>query len=248
MPVPNELTAPAAEGARELSGGLHTGDVLPVRPNFPFFFVFYPDSPGNWFIGEIEAGPGVPEADVGVWWLPALQKEPIHPGINLHRTRKKGEAPEAAYDNAHLAIRRNGGIVLSHDLGYVKELDCRDPRTQREGKYHAEAWSKPAKSRRQGKRLKFAFDRQRYYRWLLALMREGILPTPADDIIAENVERLQARVARRETQTDLTPEKRAELSAEAALEAEKAESAKIPAEEVKPKKTGSRSAKEKADA
>lgn len=230
MPVPSDLTAPAAVGARPVSTRLTESDRLLIRPNYPWFYVLYPDHPGNWFVATIEPGPGVADDEVGDWWLPKLQTEPVIPGVNHHRTLKRGQKAETMYDDAHQKISRDRGVVLPHDLGYIREVDCVDPRTQREGTYYLDVWSAPRKSRR-GKRLKFAFDRQRYFRWLLRLIRDGVIAEPDEDIIAERVEIYARRPERRETDPMLSAlgeDKRAEIIEAAKVEAAKVEAAKVP--------------------
>jgi hypothetical protein len=249
MPVPN-LTEPAATGTRASTSRLGDVDRIPVRPNYPWFYVFYPDHPGNWFVAHIESGPGVPDEDVGDWWLPCLQTEPVIPGVNHHRTIKRGQRLESAYTDAHGKIRLDGGVVLDQSLGYRREVDCVDPRTQREGTFHIDVWSKPRRARR-GKRLKFDFDRQRYYRWLLSLMREGVLPLPDPDILEERAEQYARRVERIEVEPELIPGKREEKMREAADYADRVSAASVLAEVAKPvtqkKSAGTRSSKKKTE-
>jgi hypothetical protein len=202
VPVPNELIAPADDAAREGKVERYETppDTLLCPPNRLWFFVFYPDHPGNWMAATIKAGDGVPEDDVGTWWLPVLQQEPVRPGLNGNKTIKtKTQNPKDAYEFAHLNINRNGGIVLPQELGYRYERDCIHPTTRQSGTRHIDAWSKPKKVQR-GKRLKFTFDAQRYYRWLLALMRDGALPLPSEDLLDDNIGRLAERVIRRENE------------------------------------------------
>lgn len=214
------LTRPADPHARSTAETqAAANDVLEVRPGHPFFYVHYKDHPGNWFVGEIEAGEGVPEEDVGHWWLPKLQKEIGQPGVNGHRTLPRGARPEEAYDQAHLLITRNGGKVLPKSLGYEVERECRDPKTRTAGKVYLEAWQKP-RTKLRGKRLKFDFDTQRYRRWLLSLMRDGLIDPPDPQIVQINLARIAARVDRREV--DQTKPKHVEAAKIAVKAAEEA--------------------------
>lgn len=224
MPVPNGLNAPAVAGARVASSQTER---LQTRPNYDWFYVHYPADSANWFVAEIRAMPGVPDEEVGVWWLPKLQTETTQPGINLHRTLAKGQPDAQRYDNAHLHIQRDGGIVLPKSLGYCVEVDCIDPRTQREGTYYMDAWSTP-RPHRPGKRMKADFDRQRYHRWLLHLLLDGVIPSPDAHIVNELTARQRARVARRESQTDLPDAKRLELIDAAEIAAQVVEAATVP--------------------
>jgi hypothetical protein len=223
MPVPSVLTQPAIAGRAVVE----VREPLQVRPNYDWYYVHYPHESSNWFVGQILPAEGVPDEEVGVWWLPKLQTETTQPGINLHRTIGKNERKEAAYDNAQLQISRDGGIVLGKSLGYCVAVECIDPRTQREGLYYMDAWSTP-RPYRKGKRLKAEFDRQRHHRWLLHLMLDGVIPSPEPYVISEIVERQKARIARREAQTDLPTEKREELAEEAEIAAAHVESATVP--------------------
>jgi hypothetical protein len=243
MAVPSDLIRPADEHARSTaSQAADDGNVLSVRPNHPFFLVHYADHPGNWFVGQIEAGEGVPDEDVGHWWLPKLNKERTQPGVNGNRTIGRGVDPIEAYDNAHSLIRRNGGNILPKSLGYEVARDCIDPKTRTAGQVFLEAWEKP-KPKLRGKRLKFDFDRQRFLRWLLSLLRDGIIAAPDEQIVDIHLARLAERVPRRER--DETKAKHIE-AARADLAA--AEKASVPVEEPKAPKAGKRpAAKPKAD-
>lgn len=198
MPVP-DLTRSADEQARDvrLERLERSPDVLVAHPNSPFFLVFYPRARGNWSAERIEPGDGVADDEVGVWWLPVLQNEPIIPGLNGHRTLKGDNAdPRDAYEQAHQAIARAGGIVLPKELGYMKERPCVHPLTQRSGVRYFDAWSKPRVTL-EGQRLKFDFDRQRFNRWRLSLLRDGLIPPPLPHMIDMTRARIASRVERR---------------------------------------------------
>jgi hypothetical protein len=233
LPVPSALTAPAVAGAIPAGQVLAEGSRLPVTPNVRFFLVFYPGHPGNWAPFRIEAGEGVPEDQVGNWLLPVLQREPVQPGMNLHRTKPKHADAHVCWDNAHLHIQRQGGIVLPDTLGYCVGVPCRDPLTGREGLFYMDVWSTP-RPVRMGRRLKFKFDHQRYARWRLQLTLEGVLPEPDEDIVKDLRRSFEARIARREAQSDLPDAKRERLVQEAKARAEWVASAAVPAPEPMP--------------
>lgn len=243
MAVPDKgLTKPADPNARAASVGAGTTDdpnILRARPNHKFALVCYPDHPGNWSACEIEAGPGVPEEDVGVWLLPTLQRESMQPGVCGHRTIKKGMSARAAYDDAHKVIERDGGIVLDPDsFEYLVERDCID-KTGTTGTYFMDTWQTPRSALR-GQRIKFDFDRQRYRRWILSLMREGYLPQPDPQIIAIKKNRAAARVTRREGLIDLPPERREVYTDDARTFEEKIKAAKVAGPEAAPKRAAPR--------
>lgn len=199
MPVPTDLTAPADAAARQGRPEKYErpDGMLFAAPNALWFYVFYPDHPGNWMVQDIKAGPDVPEDEVGVWWLPVLQQEPAQPGVNGHRTLKANQEPRDAYDLAHLNVNRHGGIVLPQALGYRYERDCIHPLTKAPGTRHIDAWSKPRRTLG-NQRVKFDFDAQRYYRWLLGLIRDGHVPPPDPNLLDYDVARFAQRVERRQ--------------------------------------------------
>lgn len=238
MPVPSDLTESPIAESRPVSARLTNNGALRLKSNHPWFYVFYPDHPGNWFVGSIEPGPDVPDADVGAWWLPQLQTEAVQPGVNGHRTLRRGAPPESAYSNAHELIRRDGGTVLPHSLGYIREVPCVDPMTQTPGVRHIDVWSNPRRTVQRGQRQKFEFDRQRYYRWLLALMRDGTIPLPDPHIIEPRQAQVVARVERLETNIYATPEVRSSVIDAAKSEAARVVGAKVvDPEEEKPRRT-----------
>lgn len=228
MPIPQDLTSPAVPGGRpSTSTRPDTSDgEVPIEPNNPWFYVHYGRNIGGWMVVEIGAGEGVPAEDVGTWWVPALITEPVKPGLNLHRTIRRGMPESAAYEQAHSAVRRNGGVVLPESLGYRVEVPARGPRSGRTGVYYADAWSSPL-PKIGGQRQKFKFDRQRYYRWLLSLVREGVVDEPPENLLSYTRAKLAARIPRREALTDLAPEQRAAYVAEAKAAEEKAAKAKV---------------------
>lgn len=229
MPVPDAsaLTTPAAPGAITVDVDDDNDGKLALAPNYSFFLVHYANDRGAWFAGEIVSGPDVPEEDVGVWWLPKLTPDHAKPGLCLHRTLMDGEDKRSAYQNAHSSIVADGGVVLPRaKLGYCVGYPCRDPITKRQGTYYTDPWSTPRPPVR-GRQQKFAFDRQRYHRWLLMLVREGYVEQPPEDVIEELKRRHSARIARRESQYDLPEQKRDRLVEDAKELAAKVEEAKV---------------------
>lgn len=226
MPVPSHLTEPAVAGAAPVhdSSDPATPDgLLQIRSNFKWFYVQYALDPGRWMAVAIEEGD-----DAGVWWLPVLLTLPGKPGLCGHHTKRKGQAESEIWSDAHQRVRKNGGIVLPQRLNYCVSKECVDPRTLKEGFYYMDAWSKP-RVKLQGKRQKFSFDRQRYYKWLLHLMREGELEAPQPDVVDASRARLVARVERREAVDFKGDEARKEVFVAVAREwAVTAEEATVP--------------------
>jgi len=200
VPVPPDLIHAADTAARPARPETleRATDALFAAPNSPFFFVFYPKHRGNWKVETIQAGQGIPDEDVGTWWLPVLQQEPVQPGVNGNHTLVSGANPEHQYDTAHVRIKRRGGIILSHDLGYMKEREVTHPRTKLPGVAYLEAWSE-LRPGLPDQRPKLVFDRTRYNRWLLWLMREGYLPAPDAMLLDVQRGRVAKRAPRRAT-------------------------------------------------
>lgn len=216
-PVEDDVFAPASpDGKPVMVSGPAPGARLEVKPNYPFGYCFYPDEPSSWFVGEIEAGPGVSAEEVGFWWLPKLTYVPEKPGLDNFRTLSRGEPAHMASRLQHQTIEDRGGFVLPKLIAgrpYVQAIPCIDPFTKKEGDHYVDVWSKPRK-RRPGQYLKWDFDRQRFYRFLLLLLRQDIIKPPSDDVMAYKREKLAARVVRREQQYDLDETARAKLVAE----------------------------------
>ena len=71
---------------------------IAAKPGASFFYVVYPNDPGNWHPVTIETGDG--DVEPGTYWLPKLQKLPLVPGAEGVRTLRENEAPEKAYEEA----------------------------------------------------------------------------------------------------------------------------------------------------
>jgi hypothetical protein len=249
--IESELTAPADDRARqstEDAGAVPEG-VLVVRPNVPFYLIHYADHPGNWDVGIIsqvwvdgegsevvegtdDARTTVPESDIGSWWLPTMQRDPVQPGVNGHRTIKKGDKARQAYSQAHELITNDGGVILPLALGYRVEMDCVHPISKARGTFYTDAWSEP-RAKIRGRRVKTNFDRNRYNRWRLMLMREGYIAPPDQQLLRINVDRLNVRIARRESLRDLPDERREVYVAEATKVAASAIAAVVPDPDVR---------------
>jgi hypothetical protein len=226
LPIPSVNNFPGGTPVAK-STEVNSEGLLRVAPNYLWFYVVYPNHPGNWNAEIIEAGPGIEAKDVGTWFLPQLQKEPVIPGVNHNKTLKTGMRAEDAYLMAHMRIRQEGGIILPQDLGYSVKVDCMDPVTNKKGFAYMEVWAKPRRWL-QGRRQEFEFDTNLYRAWRLSLIREGFIPEPDPYILNIRKAQFATRIDRREAQTDLDENRRSKLVAQA-REAFKAwEDAKIP--------------------
>lgn len=196
MTVPADLLAPAESSASPRPDRRRDQNLV-AHPTPEFFYVAYPDDPGNWYPAEIKAGEGVDADDVGVWWLLRPQREPCQRGVNGHRGKRPGDKDSHVYSQAHHHIREDGGIVLD-DLQpqYCVPVPVTHPRTGASGMMHIDAWSR-ARPVVRGKRIKFDFDSQRFARWLLSLHRAGVLPEPDPQMVEINAARVVAVVERR---------------------------------------------------
>ena len=191
MPIPPRGTSaktPKAPPSPEPVGGFDDpeDDALPVAPNAPFFYVFYPEDPGNWVIGHVD---GV------AYWLPSLNKLPIIPGTHGVRTLRKGEPASAAYKEALQLVRDRGGIVIEREHGYLMKTRARNPRTNQSGHLYHDRWESPRMPRGRKKRtVKYDQDRAGRNQWLLTLVQQGFLPAPHPDIVDANIARLAERI------------------------------------------------------
>lgn len=230
MPVP-ESAASAYQSQDANLAGVQAQSLLPVRPGFPFFLVHNAE---NWNVGLID---GVP------WWLPELQNDWLEPGVNNKKTLKKGQPPEAAYDESHVRMTRNGAVILElsvvvpvtnadgtieHINGYLKQIACEDPRSKRRGLCFHTRWESP-KPPRKGKRLKWSRDTDGFNRWRLALVAMGLIKPPHPDLIDEKKARAQYHVERQTEKIALPADVRERLKTQSEAKAAKLEEAQVPA-------------------
>jgi len=235
MPIPSEddLLAPADDAATPAAPEAVVDDpnVLVAVPNNRFFWVFYPEHRGNWIPVQIQPGEGVAEDEVGTWWVCQPVREELRPGVNGYRTIPRGAHPSAAYDLAHSAITRAGGIVLDPvRYRYAVSRPCRHPRNRAvTGDLWYEAFARPRKAI-PGRKITFDYDRQRYYRFLLSLVRDGVIPAPDPHLIDVTVASVARRIDRATTRTDLREDEQARAIEAASAVAAVAQSATIPSE------------------
>ncbi len=228
MPVPknNAGAAGAAYEIRDASlGAVQEKAFLPIAPNVPFFLAHYPE---NWRVGTVDGEP---------YWLPELQRDWILAGANGKRTLRKGDRPEAAYDASHLKMTRNGAVLLDPSIvvecdgqsmaGYLREIECKDPKTGRVGKFYLDRFETP-KTPRPGRRLKFNRDRELENRWLLALVEQGFVNPPNPDVVDERIARAVYHVERNQNKVQLPEESRKRLVDAAESKLDKTEAAAIP--------------------
>ncbi len=165
---------------------------LPIPANQAFFYMHWP---GEWHPETA----GLEQAT----WLPLLSKHILLPGCNLNRTLRKGEPPEAAYDQAVLKNTRRGAVYLLptvHRLAsggkYIRQADCRNPRNNAPGIYYLEAWQQP-RDYIPGRRLKFNFDRAGYNKFRLRMVQLGVIRSPSPSIIDDLLRRRRSDRNRR---------------------------------------------------
>ncbi len=193
-----------------------------VRPNPSFFLMHHHE---NWAI-ETE---GLDDPT----WLPLLQHEIVSPGLNTHRTLKKGEPSSAAYERAQAILKRRGFTILPHDIkidgvvGYMKTAKVAHPLTGREGLVHFERWEYP-RAKRDGKRQKYDLDRGEMNRFRLRLVELGHIRPPTAEIVAEGIDIKALHVDRAASNMDITAELRKSKTDRATRALERATGAKIP--------------------
>jgi hypothetical protein len=230
MPVPDKKKTAAAKAAPEpirprKSAALDPSVVVTLRPNEPFllrhFFL-------NWTVGEV---PGK-----GVFLLPDVDHQPVHPGTASFRTLKDGEAPELAY-KAEVAKSKADGwtYIMPHDPddrggGYVLEVDCAAPTGER-GIFYHDPWTKITPSRRAGAMAGVVFDHAAFNLYRYNLVANGVIDPPDEGIRAEIVKRYRKHAARGAADWKIPEQVRSLIEAREAAKAEKAEAAKVPGRE-----------------
>ena len=231
MPVPAEVRAssdllePVIDGAPPAeTDAVEKPGLLKVKPDYPWYYVQYPDDPPSWFPATIEGNASDPY--VGTWWLPALAKVIAKPGLCGHKTLSSGERPAARYRHAYQRIEDRHGIRVPMEEGYWRAVPCQDPQTKREGARYLSVFDRP-KAQARGRPFKTDFDRQRYYRWLLDLIWRGVLAAPNPDLLQPEVANLAAREDRR-ARLKLPDDERAAYVAEAAAHTAAAQGAQMP--------------------
>lgn len=225
MPIPPN----AIEGGNAFSGQIRPAnlaevesrELLKMEANSPFFLVHYPQ---NWEC--------VSEGLKGPTWLPVLQRDWLMPGVNMKRTRRRDEPVEAMYDQSHLKIQRDGGVILPQTIsaggvdGYLRSIPCKHPRNGIEGTFYLDAWEVP--SLRPGKRPKFNRDAAGYNQWRLALVEEGHIASADPSIISEKLERATMHLERHSGKVELTAEARERIVGAATEKVERMSGAKVP--------------------
>lgn len=228
MPIPQN----ALEGGNAFQGQIRNAnlaevesrELLRTEANCAFFLVHYPE---NWEC--------VSEGLEGPTWLPVLQRDWLMPGVNMKRTRRRDEPVEAMYDQSHLKITRDGGVILPQTLqvagydGYLRSIPCKHPRNGLEGTFYLDAWEVPVV--RPGKKVKFNRDQAGYNRWRLALVEEGYIDAANPAIITEKLERAQEHMERHRGKVELTSEAREAIVSVAVAKLERLSAAKLPQRE-----------------
>lgn len=194
---------------------------LAASPNVEFFLRHHP---AQW---EAESD-GLDE----MTWLPDIGPMYLAPGAHLVRTRRSGEDPRKTWEHAANVDGNKGWIQLDafREIptdclppgvpagGYLRGVQCKDPKSGAEGVRYIEAWSVPAQPV-PGRPQRFKFDRASYNRWRLWLVTSGQVPAPSPDVIAEMKASKQGRPARIASLTipdDLRKQRLAEVNAEIA--------------------------------
>lgn len=228
MPIPQN----ALEGSNAFQGQIRPAnlsevesrELLKVEANCAFFLVHYPE---NWEC--------VLEGLEGPTWLPVLQRDWLMPGVNMKRTRRRDEPVEAMYDQSHLKISRDGGVILPQTInldgvdGYLRSIPCKHPRNGLEGTFYLDAWEVPVV--RPGKKVKFNRDAAAYNQWRLALVQQGYIDAANPALISDKLERAQEHMERHSGKVELTAEARARIVDAATEKLERLSAAKIPQRE-----------------
>ncbi len=184
---------------------------LRIRPNRPFLLRHHPAA---WRVSTTLPA---------VTLLPDVTMHVLEPGVNGVRTLDKHEAdqPERAYEQSVFKAERDGWTYLSARQpvpaeclpagvppgGYLRDLDCMDPRTSTKGSRYVEAWMVPTATL-PNEDQEFRFDLASYERWLLWLVESGLLQPPMRQIGERLTARVRAHLDRAHTVPNLSPEVR----------------------------------------
>ncbi len=201
MAIPtNDLLRPADAGAQVLRPSAVDPSTIIAEGNSKWRYVHWQGRQGSYSVETIHAGHGVPDEDVGTWWLPVLDIDIVRAGVNGHRT-PSGPSREAAAEASKYAderIARLRGIVLDPiEHGYLASRPCRNDRNNAVSTYWYSVFESP-EATMPGKRTKFSMDRQRFARWRLSLVRSGALPGPDPRLVDLRLGQLAQRVVRQE--------------------------------------------------
>lgn len=155
-------------------------DALNIEANYPFSLWAFPHDDSGWFAGKITEG--APD-EIGTWLLPQLHREVHQAGVNGHRTLPAGADAYVAHERPFAKLRAAGGVYL--DPAVVGDYRCErtaHPTVGRRGKHHYTVFDRPSEPR-PGRLQEMVRDEQAYRRWLLGLVRSGVVPAPSDDIL-----------------------------------------------------------------
>jgi hypothetical protein len=195
MPVPSSLVQSSTPDNASLAAMMAAADPrhmaatarLAVAPNVEFFLRHHP---AQW----------EPEATGldGNTWLPVIGMLPLVPGAHLVRTRKNSEDPVETFKNAIKTDETKGWVHIEPNApipaeclpagvpagGYLRQVPCKDPRSNAVGTYYLEAWNVP-RAHIPGTKQRFVFDRAAYNRWRLWLVTSGAIQPPTEDVLRE---------------------------------------------------------------
>ena len=194
MAIPNGIPEPAPSAVS------YASLMRPIDPGTSSAVSRIAASPNAEFL--LRHHPGVWDAEAeGLetrTWLPDIGKLVLVAGAHLVRTRKEGEDPAESFKHSRQVDGENGWTHLDANAtipaeclpegvppgGYIRAIQCRDPRTGQLGLRHVEAWEVPA-APRPGAPQRFKFDRGAYNRWRLWLVTSGQIAPPTEDTILE---------------------------------------------------------------
>jgi len=157
---------PAAQSA--VADASQSSDVLRAEPNDPFWLVVYPNSPTGW---NVETR-GVDEPT----YLPSVCVMPLVEGANGIRSTGPGEDKARGFDGARNKLAIEGAITIPPDR-YLLKTACTG------GFFYHTPWQ-VLRQPLAGQRMVPKVDHDLYAAFRLALVDDGIVPPPNDQIIA----------------------------------------------------------------
>ncbi len=199
-----------------------------LRINAPFLFRH---NRKNWDIEEVEGLEGV-------FWLPAIDRQPIVRGVGRIRTLRREEvnSPELAYEDEVMKAQKSGWQYLWPDDppelggGYALEVPAKDPMSEQVGVYYHDLFHELVPAPDESEPDKAVFNRVEYNKWRYNLVLDGVIAPPGAGIKSGAGRRAQKHHERADA-LNVQPAVRDRLIKRGEAEVAAVKSAKVPAAE-----------------
>jgi hypothetical protein len=183
-----KLSNNTSSGRMPSLGAVAPDTLLPCRPNVPFL-LFH--TPKNWFVGEVKDDKGKTKT----YWLPKLKPLPLQPGANNIKEGPDGDGPDVMAAQRRIERKLHGTLLHRREQiqVYLREHDCRDPKTRRKGLFWCLTWESPEVIDGQ---VHVDLDEAAYHRWLLSLVEDGTIRPPHQTVINDYLSRRRGHIPR----------------------------------------------------